>query len=160
MAMALEELAPQAVAYADGVEGPRSVESVGRPRLRLVHPQRQMSEGEQRPFAAEEARRYRMRVYRRRRLVAGFIVALVCAVVAAGLHSATDQPAAPVAVAELDARPSMVVIGEGGTIWQEVTPFTPVGITPHAWVAEVLEHNDVDAASLAAGSVIHLPAMH
>ena len=53
--------------------------------------------------------------------------------------------------------PHIIVVPAGGSIWESVVPFTPEGTSAHAWVAQVIEANDVDPNAVPAGAVLRLP---
>ena len=50
-----------------------------------------------------------------------------------------------------------VVIDAGQSVWEAVAPYTPENMSMHEWVASVLEHNDLDARAVRAGTLVRLP---
>jgi hypothetical protein len=52
---------------------------------------------------------------------------------------------------------AVVVVGPGETVWDVAADYVPEGQNAHAYVARVLELNDVDATAVAPGTVLHLP---
>jgi hypothetical protein len=78
--------------------------------------------------------------------VAGWLVALLLAL---PLHSDARLAAAP---------PSeQVVVAPGDTIWDVARAHAPEGVDPLVYVAQVVEHNGVEATSLTTGMVLELP---
>ena len=86
----------------------------------------------------------------RRALVSAFVLALLVAAFSAGTALRSD--AADVPVADVT-----VVVAEGETVWDIAGEHLPAGQRVHAYAAEVLAHNDVDAATVRPGTVLHLP---
>ena len=89
---------------------------------------------------------------RRRRVAALLILcAVTTGLLVAGwpaLRSEAATPAPP---------PEHVVVGPGDTVWDLAVPRTPPGERPHAYVAEVLTLNGVDAGAIRPGTVLALP---
>lgn len=85
---------------------------------------------------------------RRRRSAA---VAALVAVTVGGLALRSD--AAPATAPA----PVTVVVAPGDTVWDLALAHLPPGSSPHAYVAEVLARNDVDAAAVRPGTVLRLP---
>ena len=50
-----------------------------------------------------------------------------------------------------------VVVGPGDTVWDIARDYTPAGVAPQAYVAQVLRYNDVDATAIQPGTVLQLP---
>lgn len=137
--------------------GPRtcacSQAGVGRPRLRLVH-------------GSERSVRPNRAVYLRRRLVVGAVILGLVAtgVWAVGVATADPGPVAerrppPVAFEEVPVRGGdELVVGRGDTLWDLVGPLAPSGESRHAWIARVVEENDLDPLRLEPGTVVRLPS--
>ena len=87
-----------------------------------------------------------------RRLLALMVTLLIVSMVvwtATALHSEASGDAGTVAVT--------VVVGTGETIWDIAAEYLPAGENTHGYVARVLRYNDIDAASVAPGTVLQLP---
>lgn len=87
----------------------------------------------------------------RRRLAGAVLaVALVAAGVLAGAAGGADAagPAPP---------PAVVVVAPGDTVWELARTHLPTGEGLQAYVAEVLELNDLDGTGLRPGSAMRLP---
>ena len=87
----------------------------------------------------------------RRAIVSFFVLALLVAAFSAGTALRSDA-ADPASMLE-----ASVVVAEGETVWDIATAYLPEGRNAHAYAAEVLDHNDIDAASLRPGTVLRLP---
>lgn len=111
-----------------------------------------------RPVAAKRttgapARRRRptRRMYALRRLLAS---TLVLAVLLGAFFAVTALRSEAAGPAPLEAT---VVVAPGETVWDIAVEYLPEGQRAHAYVAAVLRHNDLDAASVPAGTVLRLP---
>jgi len=87
----------------------------------------------------------------RRRLAGAVVaVALAAAWVLLGGASGAGAGAAP-------APPAVVVVAPGDTVWTLAGAQVPAGESRQAYVAEVLERNDLGGAPLQPGTVLRLP---
>lgn len=113
-------------------------------------------------------RRPTARAYAIRRGVAAAAVLLVAGLVTAGLVAAglltsagARTPAAitgPARATAATATPDTVVLAPGETLWEVVAPHVPAGTDRQAFVADVLDLNDVDGLAILPGQVLTLPA--
>lgn len=71
---------------------------------------------------------------------------------AASVHGAPEHGAPVVAV-------EVVVVPEGGTVWEAVAPHAPDGVGLHEWAAVVLQANGLAADRVPAGTALVLPAL-
>ena len=98
----------------------------------------------------------RARAAARRRALAVrrfFALVVVAGIVLAGVSLfALRSEAAPEPVMT-----ATVVVGPGETVWDIASEYLPAGGSTHAYVAEILAYNDVQAASIAPGAVLQLP---
>lgn len=51
----------------------------------------------------------------------------------------------------------IVVVADGETLWELVLPHAPEGSDPHAWIAEVAEHNGIDPGHVQPGDALRIP---
>lgn len=143
----------------------------GRPRTAWPRPDRpQLSVVSDRPSREPAGRpsptgraRPTARAYAIRRGVAAAAVLLVAGLVAAGLLTSAGArtPAAitgPARATAAAARPDTVVLAPGETLWEVVAPHVPAGTDRQAFLAEVLDLNDVDGLAILPGQVLTLPA--
>lgn len=101
-----------------------------------------------RPIAA--ARRRRAQVAAARRRAATLAAVVVLAIAGLVLQSTAAESDVP-------DRTTSVVIAPGDTLWDIAVAATPAGQSPHATVAQILELNDVEAATLQPGATLTVP---
>lgn len=121
-----------------------------RTRTRATAPRRHVRSAPARRGAA--ARRPTRRTYAlRRALVSLVVLALLVAAFSAGMALRSDAADTASMVQ------ATVVVAEGDTVWDIAVAYLPEGANTHAYVAQVLEHNDLDAAAVRPGTVLRLP---
>ena len=110
-----------------------------------------------RPATASHAlpasrRRAAARVFLVRRLLtaAALLCLVVVGIAAVGVLRSEASSDASVLTAT-------VVVGPGDTVWDIAREYTPAGVAPQAYVAQVLRYNDVDATAIQPGTVLQLP---
>ncbi len=97
----------------------------------------------------------RAAVYRRRRLGVATLAVTVVAVATLLLGVWPMRSAAATAdggVARVE-----IVIAPGDTVWDLAYAHAPAGQSPQAYIASILDVNDVDATALLPGTVLRLP---
>ncbi|MEX0657798.1 MAG: hypothetical protein WD080_01560 [Egibacteraceae bacterium] len=95
------------------------------------------------------------RALRRRRVAAGFAVAVVVGVV--GMASGGAPTALRTDPAAGTAPPVTVVVQPGDTLWTVVADHVPPGADPMAYAVEVAAYNSLDPLAVPAGTVVRLP---
>ena len=119
-------------------------------RTRATARRRPTSQARRRPTALARRRPSRRTYALRRAFVSAVVLALLVAAFSAGTALRSDAADTPSADAT-------VVVAEGDTVWDIAVAHLPEGGNAHAYVAEVLEHNDLDAAALRPGTLLRLP---
>lgn len=95
-------------------------------------------------------------VYRRRR-AALMVIAAVAAVLWHALGPTSTATSNAVAADASPAPPVTIVVAPGDTVWDLARAHVAPDENLHVYVAEVLAHNRVAAASLRPGTVLELP---
>lgn len=90
---------------------------------------------------------------RRRRMIVA-LGGVACVLLLTGVGG---EPASSSAAADPQGGEVVVVATEGDTLWNLALPHAPEGADPHAWLAEVAEHNDLDARALRPGAPVRIP---